>query len=235
MPWVAGCEGPIEIVCVSKWPARSSVSLRPLRHAEVFLGEEPALARRVVLAQRVADERVVAEDAVQVRVPGEFEAVEVERLPLEPVGGRPDVDDARQRRLLRVRERDAHADVLVARQRVEVDDRLEPGRRPRAPEVVDAAEVEEEVEAAAGIVAEEARERRPVVRRRPRSSGRSRSTTSARPATGDAADPLAQRARPRDESAASAATRHEVCSAAQPARSGRRATSRPRRSSSAAP
>ena len=26
MPCVAGCEGPIEIVCVSKCPARSSVS-----------------------------------------------------------------------------------------------------------------------------------------------------------------------------------------------------------------
>ena len=37
--------------------------LRPGGHLQVLLGEEPALARRVVLAQRMADEGVVAQDA----------------------------------------------------------------------------------------------------------------------------------------------------------------------------
>ena len=48
--------------------------------------------QREVLAERMADEAVVGEDAAQVRVAAEQDAEQVERLALEPVGARPDVD-----------------------------------------------------------------------------------------------------------------------------------------------
>ena len=165
IPWVAGCEGPIEIVCVSKFPALSSVSFAHSGTRRSSSAIEPALAGGVVLAERVADEGVVAEDAVQVRVAREVEAVEVVGLALEPVGRRPDALDARQRRLLVVREHHADARVLVARERVEVDDRLEAAGtiRSPAPQVVDAAEIQEEVVLAARVVAQEARQGQPVL------------------------------------------------------------------------
>src|SRR4249920_790813 len=48
--------------------------------------------QREVLAERMADESVVGEDAAKIRVTGEENAEQVERLALEPVGARPDVD-----------------------------------------------------------------------------------------------------------------------------------------------
>jgi hypothetical protein len=47
---------------------------------------------REVLAERMADEAVVGEDAAQVRVAVEDDAEQVERLALEPVRHRPHVD-----------------------------------------------------------------------------------------------------------------------------------------------
>src|SRR5512139_3500990 len=47
--------------------------------------------QREVLAERVADEAVVREQAPQVRMAAEQDPVEIERLALEPVGGAPDV------------------------------------------------------------------------------------------------------------------------------------------------
>src|SRR3990170_2393724 len=44
---------------------------------------------REILAERMTDEAVVGEDAPQVRVPGENDAEQVERLAFEPVGRRP--------------------------------------------------------------------------------------------------------------------------------------------------
>src|SRR5207253_8483975 len=60
---------------------------------EVFLREEPPLAGRVVLAERVAHEGVVAQQPAQVRMARKVEAEEVERFALEPVRRRPDLGD----------------------------------------------------------------------------------------------------------------------------------------------
>ena len=49
--------------------------------------------QREVLAERMTDEAVVGEDAAQIRMTLEQDAVQVERFALVPVGGRPDVDD----------------------------------------------------------------------------------------------------------------------------------------------
>ncbi len=45
--------------------------------------------QREVLAERMADEAVVSEDAAQVRMSAEHDAEQVERLALEPVGAKP--------------------------------------------------------------------------------------------------------------------------------------------------
>ena len=92
IPWVAGCDGPIEIVCVSKCPARSSVSDAQSGIRRSSSAKNQRWPGGVVLAQRVPDERVVAEEPPQVRMAREVEAEEVERLPLEPVRRGPDVD-----------------------------------------------------------------------------------------------------------------------------------------------
>jgi hypothetical protein len=47
--------------------------LGPFRHPQLLLRVEPALARRVVLAERVSDERVVAQQAVEIRMPWEVD------------------------------------------------------------------------------------------------------------------------------------------------------------------
>ena len=83
-----GVRGPDRDVCVSKFPARSSVSVAHSGTRRSSSAIEPALAGGVVLAQRVADEGVVGEDAVQVRMAREVDAVEVPGLALEPVGRR---------------------------------------------------------------------------------------------------------------------------------------------------
>ena len=91
-----------------------------------------------------------------------IETVEIERFPLEPVRRGPHVDDRRQPRLRRIGQDHLHPDVLAPRQRVQVVDRFEPGR-PAAPfRVVDAGQVEEEVVRALRVVAQEARDGRPV-------------------------------------------------------------------------
>src|SRR5918912_2391435 len=73
--------------------------LRRSAIATLFLaGEADGLAAdRVVLAQWVPLPVVVHQDARQVRVPLDADAHHVPGLPLVPVGGRPDLDDARHR------------------------------------------------------------------------------------------------------------------------------------------
>jgi hypothetical protein len=139
--------------------------LRPGGHLHVLLGREPALAGGVVLSQGVADERVVAEDAAQVRVPGEVEPIKIEGLPLEPVRRGPDLASGRERGGRPVRQQDLHPHVLVLREGMEVDDGLETGLLPLALEVVHAGEVQKQVVPAIRIVTEKAGDRRPVRRR----------------------------------------------------------------------
>src|SRR5262245_10243346 len=75
--------------------------------ADGALGDERLpLAERVVLAQRVALELLVHEDASEIGVPGEADAVEVPDEPLPPVRALEERGDARQLGI-----RLAHADL----------------------------------------------------------------------------------------------------------------------------
>src|SRR4029077_13889132 len=56
--------------------------------------------QREVLAERMADEAVIGEDAAQVRMPVEHDAEEVERLALEPVHPWPYLDERGKHREL---------------------------------------------------------------------------------------------------------------------------------------
>ena len=53
--------------------------------------------QRKILAERMADEAVVRQQAAQIRVAAEQDAVEIERLALEPIGRVPDVDRRNRR------------------------------------------------------------------------------------------------------------------------------------------
>ena len=79
---------------------------------------------REVLAQRIALEPIVGEDAAKVGIAGESHAVHVEHLALEPAGDRPQPGHARHRRILVGRDLEADAVVLGHRQQVIID--LEP-------------------------------------------------------------------------------------------------------------
>ena len=73
-----------------------------------------------VLAERMPDETVVGQDAAQVGVTAEQNPEQVERLALEPVRARPDVDDGIDDRLLRIRTLHPQPQALVVRDRQEV-------------------------------------------------------------------------------------------------------------------
>src|SRR5688572_10952037 len=138
-PCAAGCCGPK--FSVKFWISGIAASSRrtgrallanhlghgdPRLNADRFLDD--AAARRVVahldvtgkrkvLAERVADEAVVSEDAAQVRVPAEEDAVEVESLPFIPVGGGPNLDHRIDHRRLASRAEAAQPQARVARHR----------------------------------------------------------------------------------------------------------------------
>src|SRR5258706_15921359 len=65
--------------------------LRVVAHLDVARDRE-------VLAERVADEAVVGQDAAQVGMAVEYDAEQVEGLALEPVDPRPDIDHRWQHR-----------------------------------------------------------------------------------------------------------------------------------------
>ncbi len=129
---------------------RGVVRLRgELRLQEVFLGAQPALRLVIVLAECVADEPVMREEPLEVRVALEPDSHEVPGLALEPVRGGPDARERRDGRLLRGQVH-AQPEVLVPFRRVEDVVRLETGpvlRRevPRKLRAVDGREIEEEV------------------------------------------------------------------------------------------
>src|SRR6187399_834780 len=76
--------------------------------------------QREVLAERMADEAVVGEDAAQIRVTGEKNAEQVERLALEPVGTRPDVDQRIDDGIFRVDAARTQTQTLIVRDRQQV-------------------------------------------------------------------------------------------------------------------
>ena len=84
--------------------------------------ERLALLLRIVLAQRIADELLVQEDAAQVGVTVEADAVHVERLALLPVERRPQLDERRHARvLLGHRDLEAHAVAVLERAQLVAD------------------------------------------------------------------------------------------------------------------
>jgi hypothetical protein len=91
-----------------------------------------------VLAQRMTVKAIIGQDAAQVRVAGEQDAVQVEGFALEPVGGRKHVDRARHRRVFVGHHLHADAGVLVRAQ--QVVDHVETLLARR---IVDAADVDE--------------------------------------------------------------------------------------------
>ncbi len=189
--------------------------LGPLRHPEVFLGEEPALAGGVVLAQRVPHEGVVAQEAVEVRVSREGDPVQVEGLALEPVRGRPDCPrrwepketplsasgNGMRTRTWLLRESECRWTTSSKRD-----------ARAAAAEVVHAAEVQKQVVLTAGVIPQKARQHRPVLRRhldrREVALGHRRPARNRR-----VRDPIAQPLGRRREGG-HLRDRHEGCSAA---------------------
>src|SRR5690348_10642363 len=81
--------------------------------------------QREILAERMPHEAVIGEDAAQVRVAVEEDAVEVEGLPLEPGGGSPDGDQRGHHGRLAALAVDPQADALVAAHGQEVIDHRE--------------------------------------------------------------------------------------------------------------
>src|SRR6185437_10793286 len=78
--------------------------------------------QREVLAERMPHESVVGEDAAQIRMSVEDDAVQVERLALEPVRARPDQGQRRHQRQAVVLAEHAQAQASVAGDRKQLDD-----------------------------------------------------------------------------------------------------------------
>ena len=118
--------------------------------------------QREILAEGVADEAVVGEDAAQVVVALEDDAVKVKSFALVPVGGAPDVGERGQHREGVIGRIDAQAHALVEADRQQVGDggitRAFPGAV-AVGGVIDPAEIDELLEAAGGVVAQDERGR----------------------------------------------------------------------------
>ena len=129
---------------------------RDLQQQRFRRPEDVAPRGGVVLPHRVPLERLVGQDAAEVRVPLEDDAVEVPRLALEPVGALEDAGEGGELRL-RLGHGRLQPDVVLLRDGVQVQHHLVPVLPVLAVEVVDAAEVEEQLVVELRVVAEEAR------------------------------------------------------------------------------
>src|SRR2546426_4732896 len=89
---------------------------------------------RIVLPKRMADELLVEEQALEVRMAGEAHAEHVPHLALEPVGDGPEAGGRRHHGVV-LDDADLHAQAMVVTDREEVIDHLEapPPPPPRAP------------------------------------------------------------------------------------------------------
>src|ERR1041384_7313648 len=117
--------------------------------------------QRKILAQRMTLETVVGEDAAQVGMVGEPHAIEVVGLALEPAGRAEQGRGRRHRRGLVSRDLDADALVVLEAEQIVDDVEALLALGP-----IDAADVDELLEQAARIVAQESEERDDPVRRR---------------------------------------------------------------------
>src|SRR5688572_1201019 len=85
--------------------------------------------QREILAERVADETVVRQQAAQVRMAAEQDSIEIERLALEPIGGVPDFVNGIDDRPLVARAERLEPQPVIVRDRQQVIDDGEPRRR----------------------------------------------------------------------------------------------------------
>src|SRR5258707_480608 len=115
--------------------------------------------QREILAQRMALEAVVGEDAAQVGMVGEPHAVEVVSLALEPAGGIEQPRRRRHRRRFVGRDLDANPLVVLEAEQIVYDVEALLALRP-----VDTADIDELLEQAPWIVAQEDEQRDQAVR-----------------------------------------------------------------------
>ena len=170
----------------------ADVRLQRERRARRALARGPA--QRVVLAERIAFPVVRHLDAPQIGMAVEADAVEVEDLALGPVGARPQIGDASERRPRSRRRRTARARAPACRSRPR--SRSAHGQlqqmvhdveaRRFAAGIVDAADVEQHREAVARSAFERRAQARPArrarsARRRCRDESRSGRARSPRP------------------------------------------------------
>src|SRR6185312_14674152 len=135
----------------------SSFAFQPCRSSDLVgrtAHERLALLFGIVLAQRVADELLVHEDAAQIGMAAELDAVEIPDLALHPVGAMPELDGAVERRVRAVLglghlrlDAQARAGLELAQVIDDLEARL-------AAEVVDRRQIGEEVHRQIGIVLE---------------------------------------------------------------------------------
>ncbi|EGE55703.1 hypothetical protein RHECNPAF_8900119 [Rhizobium etli CNPAF512] len=117
--------------------------------------------RRKVLAQRMAFEAIVGQDAAQIRMAGEENAVHVPRFAFEPVSTRIDGASGRNGRIFVGCDLDADAQILLRRQQVIDDIEAQLALRP-----VDTANIDQVDETAFGVVTQEGQKRDQVFTRR---------------------------------------------------------------------
>src|ERR1019366_6240034 len=83
------------------------------------------LLERIVLAQRMADEGIVEQDAAQIGMPPELNAEHVEAFALQPVGGLPNRTSARHPRVIASANLDLHAQAQTTAHRFQLIDDIE--------------------------------------------------------------------------------------------------------------
>src|SRR6185503_6752102 len=109
--WISGTAGIlcVQVGLVARVVADDLRNERARLDADGFVDDAPfrrvvthldVADQREVLAERMADEAVVREQAAEVRVSAEQDTGEVERVTLEPIGGAPDVVDGIDNRSL---------------------------------------------------------------------------------------------------------------------------------------
>ena len=101
----------------------------------------------------MADEVFVGQDAGEVRMAGKDDPVQIEGFALEPVGALVDVGEGVANRIL-FRQRRLQPDVVLVGDRIEMKRHFEPKRPGLVVQVVDAAQVEEELVVEVSVVAQ---------------------------------------------------------------------------------
>ena len=118
-----------------------------------FLQHVPA-GGGVVLPHRVPDEGVVSQQAREIGMAAEDDAVEVPGFTFEPIGPLEDGDESVEGSVL-LGQGGLESHVVMRRDRVEVEDHLVSVVSIRDVEEIDAAQIEEEAEVQVGVIAEE--------------------------------------------------------------------------------